>query len=151
MNTQSHYRHNFYVAQAVVCVLAVALGIHNTQKQASMPLVKFECIISTGEGLQAACPLGLQSIAVFAEVSVNSSQNMPLFHLRSTLLSANAKRYCLCWSMGSFYTAPLRSLRPAALSLEIIVSFCLEKPVAALRFPVLREGILSASATSAAT
>jgi len=40
----------------------------------------------------------------------------------------------------SSFIAACRALRPAALSLEIIVSFCPGKPVAALRSLALRKG-----------
>jgi len=48
---ESHYRHIFYVAQAVEHVLAVAFETHNTHNiQTSMPPVGFEPTISAGEG-----------------------------------------------------------------------------------------------------
>jgi len=42
----------------------------------------------------------------------------------------------------SSFTAACCALRPAALSLEIIVSFCPGKPVAALRSLALKKGLL---------
>jgi hypothetical protein len=76
---------------------------------------------------------------------------MTLSHLQPTLLSAYAKRYNLCSSVRSSFTAACRDLRPAALSLEIIVSFCPGQPVAALSFLALKKGFLSALATNAAS
>jgi hypothetical protein len=47
------------------------------------------------------------------------------------------------------FTPACRALRPAALSLEIIVSFCPGKPVAGLRSLALKTGFLSALAYNA--
>jgi len=51
----------------------------------------------------------------------------------------------------SYFTAACHALRPAALNLEIIMSFCPRKPVAAFRSLALKKGFLSASATNAAS
>ena len=75
---------------------------------------------------------------------------MTLSYLRSTLLSANAKRYSLCSSVRSFFTAACRALRPASFSLKISMIFCQGKPGAALRYLALKKGFLWASATNAA-
>jgi hypothetical protein len=90
----------------------------------------------------------LQNVLIL-QANVDSSVNMTVSHLRSILLSANAKRYSLSSSVRSYFTAACRALRLAALSLEMILSFCPGKPVAALRSLVLKKRFLSASATNA--
>jgi hypothetical protein len=76
---------------------------------------------------------------------------MTLSQLWSTLLSANAKRYSLCSSVRSSFTAACRDLRPASCSLEISGFFLLPpgKPLAALRSLALKKGLFWASATKA--
>ena len=67
----------------------------------------------------------------FAELNVDLSVSMT--HLQWILLSANAKQCGLYTSVRSSFTTACCALRPAALSLEIILSFCPGQPVAAVR------------------
>ena len=76
---------------------------------------------------------------------------MTLSHLRSTLLSANAKRYSFCSLMRNSFIAARRARRPASFSLEISVVFCPGKPLAALRSLALTKVFLWTSATNAAS
>jgi len=82
----------------------------------------------------------------FVELNVDSSENVSLSHLRSTVLSANDKRYSLRTSVKSSSTSAFRALSPASLSLDITGLFFPGKLVAALRSLALTEGFLWASA-----
>jgi hypothetical protein len=76
---------------------------------------------------------------------------MTLSHWRSTLLSANARRYKWCSSVCTAFAAACRALRPAYFSLEMTVHFCPGKLVANLSSLTLAKGFLWASAANAAS
>ena len=122
---QHSYRGHHCILQNVLILEAIQVTFHTMEHSSpftGVPAPTVDRHTTTAfEGRHIRSPQGLKTKTgpSFAELNVDSSQNTTVSHLRSTLLSANAKRYSLCSSVRNSFTAAYRALRPASLSLEI--------------------------------